>query len=153
MAGNRTRVNCLEGSYAHHYTTNAWCNNWAKSWINFFACVRDILFSWRSFKGALHDATKVQHMCWPFPYLWSSCPVWGPQRAAPSPSPSPSRCRAAASTSTATTSSSESRPPATLKKARLTTCGSLEAVQRDVLLQLVYYFYFYYYYSIVRVRQ
>ena len=22
-AGNRTRVNCLEGSYAHHYTTNA----------------------------------------------------------------------------------------------------------------------------------
>ena len=23
MAGNRTRVNCLEGSYAHHYTTNA----------------------------------------------------------------------------------------------------------------------------------
>ena len=25
MAGNRTRVNCLEGSYAHHYTTNACC--------------------------------------------------------------------------------------------------------------------------------
>ena len=27
MAGNRTRVNCLEGSYAHHYTTDActWC--------------------------------------------------------------------------------------------------------------------------------
>ena len=24
MAGNRTRVNCLEGSYAHHYTTDAW---------------------------------------------------------------------------------------------------------------------------------
>nr|XP_044622536.1 collagen alpha-1(I) chain-like [Equus asinus] len=23
LAGNRTRVNCLEGSYAHHYTTNA----------------------------------------------------------------------------------------------------------------------------------
>ena len=23
-AGNRTRVNCLEGSYAHHYTTDAW---------------------------------------------------------------------------------------------------------------------------------
>ena len=23
-AGNRTRVNCLEGSYAHHYTTIAW---------------------------------------------------------------------------------------------------------------------------------
>ena len=22
LAGNRTRVNCLEGSYAHHYTTN-----------------------------------------------------------------------------------------------------------------------------------
>ena len=22
MAGSRTRVNCLEGSYAHHYTTN-----------------------------------------------------------------------------------------------------------------------------------
>ena len=24
-AGNRTRVNCLEGSYAHHYTTDAGC--------------------------------------------------------------------------------------------------------------------------------
>ena len=24
MAGNRTQVNCLEGSYAHHYTTIAW---------------------------------------------------------------------------------------------------------------------------------
>lgn len=23
LAGNRTRVNCLEGSYANHYTTNA----------------------------------------------------------------------------------------------------------------------------------
>ena len=23
LAGNRTRVNCLEGSYAFHYTTNA----------------------------------------------------------------------------------------------------------------------------------
>ena len=23
-AGNRTRVNCLEGSYAHHYTTVAY---------------------------------------------------------------------------------------------------------------------------------
>ena len=25
-AGNRTRVNCLEGSYAHHYTTDALIN-------------------------------------------------------------------------------------------------------------------------------
>ena len=24
MAGNRTQANCLEGSYAHHYTTIAW---------------------------------------------------------------------------------------------------------------------------------
>ena len=24
MSGNRTRVNCLEGSYAHHYTNIAW---------------------------------------------------------------------------------------------------------------------------------
>ena len=24
-AGNRTRINCLEGSYAHHYTTSASC--------------------------------------------------------------------------------------------------------------------------------
>ena len=24
-AGNRTRINCLEGSYAHHYTTDATC--------------------------------------------------------------------------------------------------------------------------------
>ena len=27
MAGNRTRINCLEGSYAHHYTTDASGNN------------------------------------------------------------------------------------------------------------------------------
>ena len=26
-AGNRTRVNCLEGSYAHHYTTDAMLTN------------------------------------------------------------------------------------------------------------------------------
>ena len=26
-AGNRTRVNCLEGSYAHHYTTDALDSN------------------------------------------------------------------------------------------------------------------------------
>ena len=25
MAENRTRINCLEGSYADHYTTNAYC--------------------------------------------------------------------------------------------------------------------------------
>ena len=25
MAGNRTRINCLEGNYAHHYTTIACC--------------------------------------------------------------------------------------------------------------------------------
>jgi hypothetical protein len=25
MAENRTRINCLEGSYADHYTTNASC--------------------------------------------------------------------------------------------------------------------------------
>ena len=24
MSGNRTRVNCLEGSYANHYTNIAW---------------------------------------------------------------------------------------------------------------------------------
>ena len=28
LAGNRTRVNCLEGSYAHHYTTNAYPFSW-----------------------------------------------------------------------------------------------------------------------------
>jgi hypothetical protein len=27
MAENRTRINCLEGSYADHYTTNASCRN------------------------------------------------------------------------------------------------------------------------------
>ena len=27
-AGNRTRVNCLEGSYAHHYTTDAFLSGW-----------------------------------------------------------------------------------------------------------------------------
>ena len=31
LAGNRTRVNCLEGSYAHHYTTNA---HWKPIWFN-----------------------------------------------------------------------------------------------------------------------
>ena len=31
LAGNRTRVNCLEGSYAHHYTTNALIVN---LWVN-----------------------------------------------------------------------------------------------------------------------
>ena len=27
MSGNRTRVNCLEGSYANHYTNIAWWRN------------------------------------------------------------------------------------------------------------------------------
>ena len=27
-AGNRTRINCLEGSYADHYTTDADMGNW-----------------------------------------------------------------------------------------------------------------------------
>ena len=27
-AGNRTRINCLEGSYADHYTTDASCGKW-----------------------------------------------------------------------------------------------------------------------------
>ena len=37
MAGNRTRVNCLEGSYAHHYTTIAWWKNmnWLLTWQSF----------------------------------------------------------------------------------------------------------------------
>ena len=34
LAGNRTRVNCLEGSYAHHYTTNASRKNTGKVLIN-----------------------------------------------------------------------------------------------------------------------
>ena len=29
-AGNRTRINCLEGSYAHHYTTDALLSRWRK---------------------------------------------------------------------------------------------------------------------------
>ncbi len=29
-AGNRTRINCLEGSYADHYTTDATCPGWAE---------------------------------------------------------------------------------------------------------------------------
>ena len=37
MAGNRTRVNWLEGSYAHHYTTIAWWKNmnWLLTWQSF----------------------------------------------------------------------------------------------------------------------
>ena len=34
LAGNRTRVNCLEGSYAHHYTTNASRRDVGKVLIN-----------------------------------------------------------------------------------------------------------------------
>ena len=30
MAGNRTRINCLEGSYADHYTTIASCEKGSK---------------------------------------------------------------------------------------------------------------------------
>ena len=43
MAGNRTRVNCLEGSYAHHYTTNACWESIAKNWTYFSLAVCDIL--------------------------------------------------------------------------------------------------------------
>ena len=28
MAGNRTRINCLEGNYADHYTTIARCESY-----------------------------------------------------------------------------------------------------------------------------
>ena len=31
LAGNRTRVNCLEGSYSHHYNTNLFENTWKSS--------------------------------------------------------------------------------------------------------------------------
>ena len=34
LAGNRTRVNCLEGSYAHHYTTNASWQGMGKVLVN-----------------------------------------------------------------------------------------------------------------------
>ena len=35
MAENRTRVNCLEGNYANHYTTIAW-----SLWVSSFPCCR-----------------------------------------------------------------------------------------------------------------
>ena len=34
LAGNRTRVNCLEGIYAHHYTTNASRRSTGKVLVN-----------------------------------------------------------------------------------------------------------------------
>lgn len=39
-AGNRTRVNCLEGSYAHHYTTDAYDMSSQSDEVknNFFKC-------------------------------------------------------------------------------------------------------------------
>ena len=55
MSGNRTRVNCLEGSYAHHYTNIACCgrsvyNTFLKSMIN-------VLANWKcQFCGA-----SIQH--------------------------------------------------------------------------------------------
>jgi hypothetical protein len=35
MAGNQTRSNCLEGSYAQHFTTIALTSNWVYQ-INYF---------------------------------------------------------------------------------------------------------------------
>ena len=31
MAGNRTRVNCMEGSYAYHYTTIAYVRHFSET--------------------------------------------------------------------------------------------------------------------------
>lgn len=41
MAGNRTRVNCLEGSYAHHYTTIA-C--WNLKWFDDTCTCRFLIY-------------------------------------------------------------------------------------------------------------
>ena len=43
MAGNRTRVNCLEGSYAHHYTTIATCL-WTPYYYNLLKTVVSFVF-------------------------------------------------------------------------------------------------------------
>ena len=44
MAGSRTRVNCLEGSYANRYTTNAWYQLFQISWINVQIKVQDGIY-------------------------------------------------------------------------------------------------------------
>ena len=38
MAGNRTRINCLEGSYADHYTTIAVLNTFGLNEISALLC-------------------------------------------------------------------------------------------------------------------
>ena len=54
MAGNRTRVNCLEGNYANHYTTIASCENWLEKSTN--SC------------GGCYRIISVISLCaeWPF---------------------------------------------------------------------------------------
>ena len=55
MAGNRTRVNCLEGSYANHYTTDAcWNILWYSEILN---SIFDILkFAFDFWNGKIrHD--------------------------------------------------------------------------------------------------
>ncbi len=44
MAGNRTQVNCLEGSYAHHYTTIASVKE------KMFACHGEVMSEGRTLK-------------------------------------------------------------------------------------------------------
>ncbi len=41
MAGNRTRINCLEGSYADHYTTIASCLR--RTYYNYLNTIADYI--------------------------------------------------------------------------------------------------------------
>ncbi|KAF4801869.1 hypothetical protein TURU_030534 [Turdus rufiventris] len=62
LAGNRTRVNCLEGSYAHHYTTNAAVTpvfSLPPSFPPLPDCLQDLLSALNHGKELLREAFKL----------------------------------------------------------------------------------------------
>ena len=71
-AGNRTRINCLEGSYADHYTTDA---NWKKEWKFKFQIIISDNFSLTFYHNLeivgqfydkrfpVYDLLKIQRFC------------------------------------------------------------------------------------------
>ena len=46
-AGNRTRVNCLEGNYAYHYTTDAFIGNLDNNFVKIHLCQTKVWFQRR----------------------------------------------------------------------------------------------------------
>ena len=61
-AGNRTRVNCLEGSYAHHYTTDAYNIRCQSDELNknFFKWQSKMSLPWPGFEpGLLRPQRRV----------------------------------------------------------------------------------------------